>query len=96
MPSGKSKNGCLCCNPAKTARWLAKKAAREAMETEAMEEAMEAMDDATNLWTMIKEEEASLDDFDVEEPVPEEAEDGQLDEDARICSLKFSATTDLA
>ena len=89
MPSGKSKNGCLCCNPSKTARWLAKKAAREAMETE-------AMDDATNLWTMIKEEEASLDDFDVEEPVPEEAEDGQLDEDARICSLKFSATTDLA
>ena len=61
MPSGKSKNGCLCC------------------------------DDATNLWTMIKEEKASLDDFDVEEPVPEGAEDGQLDEDARICSLKFSA-----
>ena len=48
------------------------------------------------LWTMIEKEEASLDDFDVEEPVPEEAEDGQLDEDARICSLKFSATTDLA
>ena len=36
------------------------------------------------LWTMIEKEEASLDDFDVEEPVPEEAEDGQLDEDARI------------
>ena len=33
---------------------------------------------------MIEKEEASLDDFDVEEHVPEDAEDGQLDEDARI------------
>ena len=97
----KSQSGCLKCNPAKFAKWIAKKAAAEAAETpkEAQKEPAKEEGGISGKWPAVEEAELVMpkDHPGPEDELPDDFElaEGELDSEAKaLLDIAFAPCAD--